>query len=140
MAPSRMRIALLLVLAASLGACKVHRSKRGFRIGTGCEKMDESCASGSTANVCRDDALATVSCKGPKGCVDAPPDDVACDQTIAAENDPCAGDDYACTADKAELLECESGKFATSAKCSSHVCVITVARLPGATMTTHRCE
>lgn len=73
-----------LALGASLVACKVHKTKRGFSIGTGCDKTDESCASASSGNLCRGGALVTVSCKGPTGCVDAPPADVACGKSLQA--------------------------------------------------------
>ena len=131
---------LALAVAASLAACKVHNGKRGFRIGSGCEKMDESCANGSSANLCRDNALALFSCKGPKGCVDAPPDDVACDQTVAEEKDPCTSHGFACTSAKDALLECQSGVFTKTATCASHVCAITATNVAGTVMTRTACN
>lgn len=140
---ARMKLAYALVMlafATSLPACKVHKSKRGFRVGTGCEKMDESCANASTGNLCRDDVLATVSCKGPKGCVDALPDDVACDQSVAEARDPCAGDVSACSPSQDTLLECKDGAFAKKSDCPSHVCTITIKDMGALKMTTTDCR
>ena len=135
------RNAVVLALAvASLVACKVHKSARGLRIGTGCEKMDERCAGRASANLCRDGALATFACKGPKGCVDSPPEAVACDQSVAVENDPCTGDGYACLADQGALLECHDGVFKKKSTCSHNFCAITVTSVGGVTLTTPDCR
>jgi hypothetical protein len=133
-------VVLFALGVTSLDACRMHKTKRGFRVGTGCEKMDESCSSGATANLCSHNALTTVSCKGPKGCVDAPPDDVACDQSIAAEGDGCIGDDDACTAAKDALLQCKDGKFAKARACPSHACSIVVTKTGLLTETTTDCH
>lgn len=131
---------LALAIGTSLIACKVHKTKRGFRIGSGCVTMDESCANASSGNLCRDGALVTVSCKGPKGCVDALPDDVACDQTVAEENDACSGYDSACTPASDALLKCENGAFKESQACASHHCEVTVTKMLDATMKTYDCR
>lgn len=133
-------VVLVFAVGAALAGCKAHHTKRGFRIGTGCEKMDESCSGASSANLCRDGALATVSCKGPKGCVDSPTEDVACDQSVAVENDPCVGDGYACLADQGALLECRNGVFEKKSTCSHNSCTVTVAGVGGATLTTTSCR
>ena len=118
---------LVLGICAALAACKVHRSKRGLRIGTGCDSIDESCTNATTAKMCRDGVPAEVACKGPKGCVDAPPEDVACDQSVAEERDACTGASaYACSPAKDALLKCERGRFEKSSACPSHVCSVTV--------------
>jgi hypothetical protein len=120
-------VLLALALAGALGACKTHNTKRGFRIGSGCETMDEGCSNTSTANLCADGALREFSCKGPKGCVDEPPADVSCDQSVADEKEPCPKEGaYACSRAKDALLVCKKRAFERSQVCASHVCAVNV--------------
>jgi hypothetical protein len=135
-----MKVLVVLGLAASLFGCHVHKTKRGFRIGTGCRDMDESCSDGSTAHVCdAKGVLATLSCKGPGGCVDALPQPVACDQSIAEVNAPCRGDHVACTQAKDALLECKGGVFVKQSACP-HGCEVKVDTAGGVETTTRSCR
>lgn len=134
------RLLVLVVFAAAIVGCKMHKTKRGFRVGSGCETMDESCAGSAEANLCRDGALAKIACKGPKGCVDAPPADVECDESVADEKDPCTGSGWACTPAKDALLECQSGSFVKTQSCASHACTITTSNVGGLKMTSEDCR
>lgn len=61
------------------------------------------------------------SCRGPKGCRIVEQDkkvEFACDDSIAAENDPCDElSEKACSTDKKSVLECKGHKFAVLKAC-----------------------
>jgi hypothetical protein len=61
----------------------------------------------------------SVSCKGAKGCARAGGDD-ECDDTLAAEGDPCPRSpplDYACATDLTTALVCKDGRFDLWRRC-----------------------
>jgi hypothetical protein len=55
-------------------------------------------------------------CRGPDGCKSDT--SVKCDQSKAADGDPCRSQTNACTADGKSVLSCVQGKFRPSAQCS----------------------
>ena len=87
------------------------------------------CASGDRALICDSGAWVDVPCKGPRGCAragggagagNAPGGLDQCDDTVAAEADPCPRNpplDYACSVDRAEALVCKDGQFALWRRC-----------------------
>ncbi len=77
------------------------------------------CRGSDRALFCQSGAWAEVPCKGPTGCA-RHGGSSDCDDTTAAEGDPCPRDppvDYACTADRSEALVCEEGRFAPWRRC-----------------------
>lgn len=130
----------MLAALTLLGGCKVHSTKRGFRIGTGCEKMDESCIDARTANVCRARTLGIVACKGPRGCVDDAASEVACDQSLADEKDPCVEGAMACSPKKDALLECKGGTFTRREDCPTSQCIVTIETTGAATWSAWDCR
>ena len=60
-----------------------------------------------------------VSCKGARGCARASDED-ECDDTLAAEGDPCPRTpplDYACSSDLSSALACHDGRFELWRRC-----------------------
>jgi hypothetical protein len=87
----------------------------------------------TTALRCDDGKYALVqSCRGPKGCGIAHPkpgvNDIDCDFTVAAANDPCAfPDNQACTADNKTILTCAGAKYTNPTPCSGPAsCAVTI--------------
>jgi hypothetical protein len=71
------------------------------------------CAAGDRALVCDSGVWVEVPCRGQHGCARRGDAD-ECDDTIAADRDPCPRNpplDYACTADHAKALVCKSARF-----------------------------
>ncbi len=82
--------------------------------GEKCRVPDQlSCATPSRALVCTSGAWLEVPCKGDHGCARSG-DAYECDDTLAAEGDPCPSNpplDYACSADRSRALVCKEGRF-----------------------------
>jgi hypothetical protein len=72
------------------------------------------------------------SCRGPKACAIVHPspkvNDIDCDFTVAAENDPCVfPDNEACTSDRKSMLTCKGGKYTNVTPCPGpNGCTVTV--------------
>lgn len=88
--------------------------RRRPKAGDACRLPDQlACAAGDRALVCASGAWAEVPCRGARGCTRHSDAD-ECDDTIAADHDPCPRNpplDYACTADRSKALVCEDGRF-----------------------------
>jgi hypothetical protein len=110
-----------------LGAC--HAKPRP---GAACKQSGElACVAGARALACQSGFWTELPCRGAKGCVPGANDD--CDDTIAAEDDPCpreAPPDYACTADRSTALVCDAGRFRLWRRCrGARHCEVNAGRL-----------
>lgn len=104
-------VALLLAMIA-LPAC-------AKKVGGSCKGTEATCtADKKTALVCKGGSFVEVACAGPNGCAKYR-DHAACDTSVASANDACMGEDdeYACSPDKKQSLECKNGKFASTLAC-----------------------
>ena len=115
---ARRRCALLALAAAwatLLGACHARPAPGGK-----CKDAEPiACVGKDRALVCVSGAWSELPCKGAAGCT-VHGDSAECDDTIAAEGDPCPHDppvDYACTPDHAEALVCQDGRFVVWRHC-----------------------
>ncbi|MFO0611617.1 MAG: hypothetical protein U0414_03445 [Polyangiaceae bacterium] len=90
-------------------------------LGDRCEGRKAACSTDKTRELtCGKDERMEVAmtCKGPNGCrVDAGGDSISCDTTLADADDPCSGDDSACSTDHHRQLRCQAGKFAITSTC-----------------------
>jgi hypothetical protein len=115
--PIARAIAVLLSAATLVAAsdCR-HRPTAGGP----CRIQDQLvCARSDTAVVCDSGAWVEVPCRGQRGCARRGDSD-ECDDTIAAEGDPCPRNpplDYACAADHSKALVCKNGRFALWRAC-----------------------
>ncbi len=88
--------------------------------GDGCAiEKDAACtADKASVLVCKDKKFSLAShCRGAKGCAVAGTN-VACDDTLAQEGDPCTKEkDAACSVDKQAMLFCDGTQFKLESRC-----------------------
>ncbi len=113
----------LSILLLGLAAAGCSRPSAGKPCGTvsrvACSGPDRALACDPAGGDAGASVWVEVSCGGPAGCKAGGPKDV-CDDSVAAEGDPCppgAPGDYACTADHTRSLECRGGRFALWRRC-----------------------
>jgi hypothetical protein len=107
--------ALLTALAALSVGCK--KPKEGDTCTPGqalCSDTDKTAALSCGSDL----KLFTMACRGPKGCAKVGSAGVACDDTVAQENDGCDEEgEAACRVDKKAALECKKNKFVVGETC-----------------------
>jgi hypothetical protein len=118
---SEIRIALLVLGGLIAAGCRPRPTA-----GDKCKVADQvACTSRDRALVCEGpgggDARTwtEVSCKGARGCARTSDED-ECDDTLAAEGDPCPSTpplDYACSSDLSSALACHDGRFDLWRRC-----------------------
>jgi hypothetical protein len=98
------------VLAALYTGCKP-------KAGGSCSGAGAVCLDKASALFCVDDAYATMSCRGDKGCAQNGTS-IDCDESVANEQDSCnAPDAIACTPDHKEALRCANKRFVLDETC-----------------------
>ncbi len=85
------------------------------------DKCDASfsprCGDPSSAQVCVNNVVTTLPCRGPKACT-VSASTVSCDNSLANANDACdQPNDVACAVDHKTALECQSNKFVVAETC-----------------------
>lgn len=117
---SRGRAAACAAAAAFLSIASVAACRDKPAAGRPCRVVDQLvCGASDRAFLCEPaqpggtTSWEEVPCKGARGC-SRKGDADECDDTLAAESDPCPRNpplDYACTADKTKALVCKEGRY-----------------------------
>jgi hypothetical protein len=97
--------------------CDISGNAQGDVCSTDDEGVSQCAPGGATRVVCRSGRYLVEPCRGPRACAEQG-DDVACDQSVAAEGDECVGEErQVCSADRKALLVCTSGKLSIAEFC-----------------------
>ena len=113
MARHVLQVALLLgLLVVAVPGCK--KKKAGDK----CNDGNITCVGASQALFCNGGKFASMSCGGPLGCTTNGPDDIDCDNSIAAEKDGCnKKDDVACASDNKSVFSCDGDTLTLAWTC-----------------------
>jgi hypothetical protein len=113
---ARVGALLVTIVAVTTAAACRHTPTAGRQ----CHIPDQLvCGASDRAMVCDSGAWKEVACRGQRGCSRRGDTD-ECDNTIAADLDPCPRNppvDYACTADRSRALVCKGGQFSLWRNC-----------------------
>jgi hypothetical protein len=107
------------LLVVGLWQCKGTKMK----VGDKCTHNNAYvCDDATSGLICVNGTIAKLNCRGPKGCTGSGVDNSECDDTIgnpgeACEMPPAGHENLACTPDKKNELECDSGKWKLASGC-----------------------
>jgi hypothetical protein len=106
-----------LTAALALAALVVLSADCKPKVGGKCSGAAAACIDKASALFCVDDAYATITCRGEKGCAQNGAV-VDCDESVASEQDACnAPDTIACSSDHKEALRCTNKRFVIDETC-----------------------